>query len=64
MFWIAVKVDVAGVGPVDNTINVETITRFGPRPKGSYVKLVDGSTVELVDSYEELIIEISKTVGR
>lgn len=62
MLWIAVKVDVS-TGPVDNTINVETITRFGPRLNGSYVKLVDGSSVELVDSYEELLEEIKKTVG-
>ena len=59
MYWLAVKVDVESK-PIDNIINVDTIVRFGPRPRGSYMKLLDGSTVELLDTYSQLIEALIK----
>jgi hypothetical protein len=59
MYWLAVKIDVDGK-PVDNIINVDTIVRFGPRPGGSYMKLLDGGTVELLDAYSQLVGVLTK----
>jgi hypothetical protein len=59
MYWLAVKIDVEG-RPVNNIINVDTVVRFGPRPDGSYMKLLDGSTVDLLDTYPQLIEALIK----
>ena len=59
MYWLAVKIDVEGK-PIDNIVNVDTIVRFGPRPSGSYMKLLDGSTVELLDAYSQLVGVLTK----
>ena len=62
MYWLAVKIDIDGK-PIDNVINVDTIVRFGPRPGGSYLKLLDGGTVELLDAYPQLIEALIKAKG-
>ena len=59
MYWLAVKIDVEGK-PIDNIVNVDTIVRFGPRPGGSYMKLLDGNTVELLDDYSQLVGVLTK----
>jgi hypothetical protein len=59
MYWLAVKVNDDGKA-VDNIINVDTIVRFGPRPGGSYMKLLGGDTVELLDAYSQLVEVLTK----
>jgi hypothetical protein len=60
MAWLAVKINVPGQSSVDNVVNTDTIVRFGPRGDGSYMRFVDGSSIELLDAYVELIEEIQK----
>jgi hypothetical protein len=61
MGWLIVKVDPGGgYEPVDNVVNTDNIVRFGSRGTGSYMKFVDGTSVDLLDAYTELIAEIQK----
>jgi len=60
MPWLIVKIDVEGRA-IENVVNVDTIVRFGPNVAiGSYMKFVDGGSVQLLDAYEELKAEIAK----
>ena len=60
MYWLAVKLNVEGK-PIDNIINVDTIVRFGPDGKDrSYMHFVDGSSVNILDSYSQLVSELTK----
>ena len=59
MYWLAVKINDDGK-TVDNIINVDAIVRFGPRLGGSYMELVNGNTVYLLDAYSQLVGVLTK----
>ena len=52
---MSVKVVVEGSAPVDNVVNTDTISRFGPTPDGgSYIKFADGTSIHVVDPVSEI----------
>jgi len=55
MPWMDVLIEVEGHPPVKNAVNVESIVRFGPRDSGAYIKLADGSTIQVLDSYDAIL---------
>jgi hypothetical protein len=61
MYWLLVKLEAFDGNHVDNLINVDTIVRIGPRANGSsYMRFVDGSSVDLVDNFLQLKSELTK----
>ena len=64
MSWMTVEIKVEDK-IISNIINIETIVRFGPRLDGSsYMRFVDGSTVELADSFDSITQAILKAQGK
>lgn len=55
MPWMKVMIDVDGNPPVENVINTDTIIRFGPRGTGSYIKFMDGTSIQVLDPMSEII---------
>ena len=53
MAWINVNIRVDGVD-IPNVVNTDTIVRFGPNRSGSYMRFVDGSSVNLTDDFHEI----------
>lgn len=63
MPWITVD-QIVSEGTVKNAVNVDAIVRFGPRGTGSYIRLIDGNSIEVADSFEEMIGILQKLAGR
>ncbi len=64
MSWMDVEIEVVGREPVKNVINTEAIIRFGPRLNGTYVRLVDGSSIDVLDSFEEILQAVLKAQSK
>ena len=55
MSWMKVEVESEGQLPVKNIVNIDTIVLVGPKqPSGSYIRLTDGSSIHVTDSFEEI----------
>jgi len=55
MPWMDVQIEVEGQPSVENIVNTEHIVRVGPRhPSGSYIRLADGTAINVTDPFEEI----------
>lgn len=63
MAWVNVEIDVDGKS-VPNVVQIDAIVRYGPRPQGSYIKFIDGSSVNLLDSFESITQVILQAQGK
>ena len=65
MVWMNVKQYMARHEPLtDNLINVDTISRVVRKEKGCYLKFVDGTSIEVEDSFEEIAQVFLKAQGK
>jgi hypothetical protein len=60
MPWMDVKIVVAEINgivahTVDSVVNIENISRIGRLSTGCYIMTVDGESLEVTDSYEEVV---------
>lgn len=55
MAWMAVKQYFATQAPVDNIVNIDAIVRVGANDRGGcYIKFIDGASIDVVDSFQEI----------
>ena len=54
MAWMAVKQYFATQAPVDNLVSLDAIVRVGPNGTGSYIRFIDGTSIDVVDSFQEI----------
>lgn len=59
MAWMNVEIEIDGK-LIPNVVNIDCIVRYGSRTSGSYLKLIDGSTIEVNDPVEEITAVILK----
>jgi hypothetical protein len=62
--WMAVKQYFATQAPVDNIVNIDAIVRVGPRDSGSYIRFLDGTAIDVVDSFQEIAEVLLKAQGK
>jgi len=63
--WMAVKQLVVEYGKqVDNLVNIDTIVRVAPKGQGSFIKLLDGTSIDVVDSFQEIAAVLLQAQGK
>jgi hypothetical protein len=62
--WIAIKQITLEGKQIDNIANIDTIVRVGPRGSGSYIKFLDGNSIDVVDSFQEIAEVLLKAQGK
>ena len=62
--WIAVKQITLEGKQIDNIANIDAIVRVGPRGSGSYIKFLDGSSIDVVDSFQEIATVLLQAQGK
>jgi hypothetical protein len=62
--WIAVKQITLEGKQIDNIANIDTIVRVGPRGSGSYIKFLDGNSIDVTDSFQEIAEILLKAEGK
>lgn len=60
MAWMNVSVHIENKPSVPNVLNIDTIVRYGANPTGSYIRTVDGLSINVDDSVDEISAVILK----
>jgi hypothetical protein len=58
--WMAVKQIVEGGKQVDNVVNIDAIVRVAQ----GYIRFVDGTSINVADSFEEIAEVLLKAQGK
>ena len=64
MPWMDVEIEAVGRESVKSVVNTDTITRFGPTPNGTYIRFIDGSSIDVLDSFEEILQVVLKAQSK
>jgi len=62
--WMVVSEYFSTQAAVDNIVNIDAIVRVGRNTNGCYIKFLDGTSIDVQDTFQEIKAVLLKAEGK